>query len=576
MRILNQIEVDILKDDRSLLLGLQNILSKFDALEEDRQTVTQSIQQLDELFLLVVVGEYNSGKSAFINAFLGGRVLKEGVTPTTTRINILRFGEKQETSIQEDRIHVTSLPIETLKDVHIVDTPGTNAVIREHEVVTTSFVPRSDLVLFITSADRPFTESERSFLEQIRDWGKKIIVIVNKIDILQDESEIKQVEEFVDEKYQALLGTKSQVFMISARNALLAKEGQRALWEESRFEALEEFIHDTLDERERVKLKLTNPLGVGQHLVSKYQDIVTENISTIQEDLSLISDVESQLAVYQTDMERDFDFRMAEIENILLEMEQRGIQYFDDTIRIVNIFELLKKGRVQKDFEEIIVADVPDRIETSVDELIDWLVEADLRQWQGVSTYLADRRRKHHDRIVGDQQASSFHYDRGRLIDSIGRDANRVVESYDKTSEARALADGVKAAIAAAAALEVGALGLGTLVAILASTAAADVTGILVAGVIATLGLFVLPARRRVAKNEMRSKVADLRMKLMKALRSHFEHEIKRSLTQITESFAPYSRFIRIEQERLSKMNENLAEFRNKIEALKWRIEKIV
>jgi small GTP-binding protein len=576
MRILNQAEDDILRDERKLLIELQNTLLQFDALESDLQTVQSSIHQLDELFLMVVVGEFNSGKSAFINAFLGQRELKEGVTPTTTRINILQFGEKLESIVQDDRIHRITLPIETLKDINVVDTPGTNAVIREHEVVTSRFVPRSDLVIFITSADRPFTESERSFLERIRDWGKKVVIVVNKIDILQDDSELEQVFEFINENVRSLLGIKPPVFMISARNALLSKEGQSALWEESRFEALEEFIHDTLDEGERVKLKLTNPLGVGQHLVSKYQDIVKESISTIQEDLRLISDVESQLAVYQTDMERDFDFRMADIENILLEMEQRGIQYFDDTIRIVNIFELLKKGRVQKDFEEFIVADVPDRIETSVDELIDWLVEADLHQWQGVSTYLADRRRKHHDRIVGDQQASSFHYDRGRLIDSIGRDANRVVESYDKTSEARALADGVKAAIAAAAALEVGALGLGTLVAILASTAAADVTGILVAGVIATLGLFVLPARRRVAKNEMRSKVADLRMKLMKALRSHFEHEIKRSLTQITESFAPYSRFIRIEQERLSKMTESLEEFKTKIEALKMRIEEIV
>ena len=75
-------------------------------------------------------------------------------------------------------------PAPLLRDINIVDTPGTNAVLREHEELTRDFVPRADLVLFVTSADRPFTESERGFLEQIRAWGKKIVFIVNKIDIL--------------------------------------------------------------------------------------------------------------------------------------------------------------------------------------------------------------------------------------------------------------------------------------------------------------------------------------------------------------------------------------------------------
>ena len=74
-------------------------------------------------------------------------------------------------------------PVELFRDVHIVDTPGTNAIIREHERLTTDFVPRADLVLFVTSADRPFTESERAFVESIRAWGKKIVIVVNKVDI---------------------------------------------------------------------------------------------------------------------------------------------------------------------------------------------------------------------------------------------------------------------------------------------------------------------------------------------------------------------------------------------------------
>ena len=174
MRILTDAQEDLLKDARNLLNDLRASLIQFGATSEDHETLAQSIRQLDELFLLVVVGEFNSGKSAFINALLGQKLLKEGVTPTTTQINVLRFGETQERRVESENLHTLTAPVELLAELNIVDTPGTNAIIREHEAITQQFVPRSDLVLFVTSADRPFTESERAFLERIRDWGKKV------------------------------------------------------------------------------------------------------------------------------------------------------------------------------------------------------------------------------------------------------------------------------------------------------------------------------------------------------------------------------------------------------------------
>ena len=116
------------------------------------------------------------------------------------------------------------LPLDLLNDISIVDTPGTNAIIREHEVITAQFVPRSDLVLFITSADRPFTESERVFLERIRDWGKKVVVVVNKIDILQTEAELTQVADFIEENARILLGISPDIFPVSSRQAFLARK----------------------------------------------------------------------------------------------------------------------------------------------------------------------------------------------------------------------------------------------------------------------------------------------------------------------------------------------------------------
>src|ERR1700710_2019326 len=91
-RILNRNQDELLAENRRLLGDLQQALSRFDASAEDQETLKRSARQLDELFLLVVAGEFNAGKSAFINALLGGKFLEEGVTPTTTRVHLIRYG----------------------------------------------------------------------------------------------------------------------------------------------------------------------------------------------------------------------------------------------------------------------------------------------------------------------------------------------------------------------------------------------------------------------------------------------------------------------------------------------------
>src|SRR5688572_1905259 len=174
---------------RELLSELRGALARFGATEPDISALDSSIRQLDELFLLVVVGEFNAGKSAFINAIAGQPILREGVTPTTARIHVLKHGDSTLQDTETGGVVVSTAPVELLRDVHIVDTPGTNAIIREHEQLTTHFVPRADLVLFVTSADRPFTETERAFFELIRGWGKKIVIVINKVDILERSEE---------------------------------------------------------------------------------------------------------------------------------------------------------------------------------------------------------------------------------------------------------------------------------------------------------------------------------------------------------------------------------------------------
>ena len=206
-----------------MLEALRVILARLDAPEDDLEQLKRSLNQLDELFLLVVVGEFNAGKTAFLNVLLGKRVLKEGVTPTTSTIHLLSYGEVLLQEPVEHEVLSVHAPVDWLQEINLVDTPGTNAVIQRHQEITEQFVPRSDLVLFVTSADRPFSESERTFLERIREWGKKIIIIVNKFDLVAEDVDREQILAFVRENATQLLGIEPQIFPVSARQALDAK-----------------------------------------------------------------------------------------------------------------------------------------------------------------------------------------------------------------------------------------------------------------------------------------------------------------------------------------------------------------
>jgi len=573
-RILSGAEDELVREERRVLARLRTALARFDAAQEYQQALDRSIEQLDELFLLVIVGEFNSGKSAFINALVGTMVAQEGVTPTTAQINVLQYGDTLDRQVREARLHVITAPAEILREIHIVDTPGTNAIIREHEAITTQFVPRSDLVLFVTSADRPFTETERVFLEQLRGWGKKIVIVINKIDILDGDAQVEEVRAFVAESARTLLGFSPDIFPVSARLALRAKQGDPSAWAASRFEALERYIRETLDAPGRVQLKLLNPLGVGAALTDRHAALVRERAALLNDDFSTLDEVERQLAVYESDLMRDFEFRISDIDRILLEMEKRGHQFFDDTMRIGRVMDLLNRSRMQQGFEQQVVADAPQQIERKVGELVDWLVDADLRQWQDVTKHLAERRRPYQDRIVGDGGSGRFHYDRTRLIESVSRESQRVIDSFDRRKEAQQLADDARNAVAAAAAVSAGGVGLGAIVTIAATTVAADVTGIIMASVIAALGFFILPAKREKAKEEMRRKIGKVRERLSEALHEQFAKEIQKSGDRIRESIAPYSRFVRAEGEKLRTTEQELREIAAELASLRARIDR--
>lgn len=575
--ILSDREQDLRAREQELLDRLAGALERFggDVDADDLRRFGEAREQLAGLFLLVVAGEFNSGKSSFINALLGQRVLPEGVTPTTDRINRLHYGDEASESLVEAFLLDRTYPADVLREITVVDTPGTNAIIRRHEELTRDFIPRADLVLFVTSADRPFTESERGFLEQIREWGKKIVFVVNKIDILGTAEERSQVIEFVRQHAAALLGETPRLFAVSARDAQAARaESSEPRWAASGFEEMETYLVRTLDQEERIRLKLLNPLNVGLRLASRYKDVAFERLKLLAQDIETIQNIDRQLAAFHDEMVRDVEPRLARLDVLLGDMERRGHRFFEETLRIGRIRTLMDSEGVRRAFEREVIGDTPAQVEAETGRVIDWIVERNLKAWQDVSGYIERRQiERHREGIVG-EVGGSFTYNRQALLESIGRVAREVVGSYDRESEARAIANDVQGTFATTALAQAGALGLGTLVVTVLTGAVADVTGLLLATALAVGGFYVIPRKRRQAQKDFARRVAELRLKLREGLTRQVHLEISQSADRINEAIGPYRRFVQSTQQELTDARGALVAAEDSLLRLKTEIER--
>jgi len=577
-RLLSPEQARLVASAREILGELGTALARLDAPEADLARVAEARRQIDELFLLVVVGEFNAGKTAFLNALLGGRHLAEGVLPTTTAIQLIRHGEEAASETRGDGTVVVSLPVDWLREVNVVDTPGTNAVIRSHEEITEDFVPRSDLVLFVTSADRPFTESERLFLERIRRWGKKVVLVVNKIDLVPDAGERGQILGFVRENARALLGTEPAVFALSARAALAARlaAGPGAPpaepgWGASGFGPLEEHLRRGLDPAERLRLKVENPIGVAARLAASWEEEVARRREVLREDFAALDRIEEGIAAYAAEMRRDFRYHLRHVENVLYAMAERGDRFFDESLRLGRVLELARGDRLGPAFEREVVADTSREAERHIQELVEWMVGREHRQWREWTETLQRRVARHAEAIVGTVGAD-FESSRRSLIANVGEAARAVVESYDPRAESAKLIAQVQGALVQTAAVEAGALGLGAvLVAVLHSTLL-DFTGVLGAGFVAALGLYVLPHRRGRLKAQLRERIAAMRARLDEVLTRQFETELEGSMARMRAAVAPYTRFVGAERERLDRAAERLAETGRAVRELGARV----
>ncbi len=235
----------------ALLSQAHRLFARTRELAELSPDASRLVEVLDRPLLVTVMGEFNSGKSTFVNALIGEEVAPMGITPTTATINVLKYGTERKGRVvyhddevrevawndvpkllkgldaaEAKRIRVVEVlyPLEVLQRVNVVDTPGLNSIHPEHEATARQFIAEADAVLWLFTVDQAAKATEGEALGKIKAAGKKILGVVNKIDRCSPE----ELQRIIDHVRGALGEHLETIVPFAARQALLARKATPA------------------------------------------------------------------------------------------------------------------------------------------------------------------------------------------------------------------------------------------------------------------------------------------------------------------------------------------------------------
>ncbi|MFN8378624.1 MAG: dynamin family protein [Anaerolineae bacterium] len=313
--------------EHDLIVKLLDVLPRVDGLPSELITQTRdALFHADTPFLLVLMGPFSAGKSSLINALLGmPNLLQTGVTPTTDRITILRYGDDVQRVETGD---TTSLlvPAPFLKTVSLVDTPGLESVFKTHEEQTRKFLHRSDAVLLVMLATQAMTARTSEYLQTLKAYGKRVIIVLNQADLIAD-ADVPALRAYVIDQSRSILGVAPEVWLTSARQALDAGTGEsqnEELWENSGLDHFSNLLDQELSDADRLRQKLTTPLRIAQHVLGSAEETVRGHQQALDQYQKISDNLEHQLSVMKSDQDKVVRTTAADSTALFMEAGERG------------------------------------------------------------------------------------------------------------------------------------------------------------------------------------------------------------------------------------------------------------
>lgn len=264
------------------LLGITKIIGH-DKLEV---TLLEIADHLYSPFTFVIVGEVKAGKSSFINALLEADkdICKVAPSPMTDTIQQIVYGEEKIETINPYLKRIYQ-PVEILKEISIVDTPGTNTIIDHHQEITERFIPHSDLIVFVFEAKNPYRQSSWEFFDYIsEEWRRKVIFVLQQKDLLGDEDLQINIQGVKDQAIKKGI-SEPHVFAVSA------KLEQSGFHDISGFKSIRKYISEHITGGKAPQLKLENNVNTLLTITEKLDQSMETRINQYELDVQFREDI---------------------------------------------------------------------------------------------------------------------------------------------------------------------------------------------------------------------------------------------------------------------------------------------
>lgn len=574
----------IRRQEHEQITELLEVLGRVDGLPEGQmEQARDALFHTNHPFLMVLVGPFGSGKSSVINALLGEEVTEVGPIPTTDRIVILRHGEDVQRSRTGD-IETIFHPSPLLENLSLVDTPGLESVFKTHDEVTRRFLHRADVVLLVMIATQVLTASNLEYLQQLRSYGKRVVMVVNQVDVLNPE-EREQVREFVLEQARLQLDVEPQIWLVSAREALAAQREtprDEILWDESGFADIEEYIQETLGDVERAHQKLETPLQISQNVTKTALGLVQAQQASLDVHRKTAANIAAQIEQARREQRQTVDSTLSEIDATWREASARGGEAISDLFQFSRGIKLFFGGlgemfglgglmrrfggrtRVENVLDEHRVQETFARIPPLVDKLGPRLESRDLQDIDDLVDYtrgaVKDLPPTLADKVIGRIQTplrydAHFVRDVRDRLDELLRDSQRFeLERLDRT---------LRSTLVLLALWEILVLGLLIVIGVTAFSGttpdAAQILLVLGLGLILIIaGLALVPLRGWLLRRAYQRRLNENREEYLRLLRDAADELLAYGVQLRQDATAPFTRLVESQSELLDALRDDL------------------
>jgi hypothetical protein len=472
------------------------------------------------------------------------------------------------------------------------------------------------------------TESEVKFLSYIKKWGKKVVFVLNKCDLLETDEDRNEVTKFVRDNAKRLLGVdNAPVIPVAARNALRLKKANASMKEyaETGFPAFEEYVNSYLGggsgnnksgenrSGEALRLKLATPLNVSELLLSASKQILDAEMSVAETEVAAASGVDEQMNAYKETMVKDASEQVNFVRANVNGAVKRANALVDETLRLENALDLITTYIVGADYSELddldvasnssgdsadaasggegnrkkrkkkyskfvkayqstVLGSADQELKKTVKEFSKWLKRNNDAR---LSSYLKAVSSRGFDTTVTASGIKEFLESSEKGAPKINSAAIAVADNFDNEAAAYKLDEEMRSAVYGSLGSSAGALVSAFVLSGFLSSMSEDILAYLLAAAVGYVGILSLPLKRQECKAKIQRAAEALVEDVERELLKELAEEIDATSDRVDQLVAPWEAAARVERARVQKCLEVQEKYATEVENLAIEVENL-